>query len=124
MVLVSVCEHDAPELRNVIPDVREIRDDAVDARHVLLGEAHADVDDYHVVAVLEDGHVLTDLVKAAQRYYLELCLGLVRSLAGYSVLRLLLLLFFLGRDLSVRYTCAPAVFLLLCHVNSFNRYPK
>ena len=117
MVLMAVCEHDAPELRDVIPYIGKIRDDAVDSGHVLFREAHAHIDDYHIVPVFKDGHVLTDLGKAAQRDYLELRLGLLGPLARYSVLSLLR--FLLRFDLSVCYFSSSGIFLLLCHVSSF-----
>ena len=70
MVLVSVRDKDASELILVASDVCEVRYYAVNARHVLFGEAHAAVNDYHVAPVFYCGHVLADLADAAQRYYL------------------------------------------------------
>ena len=70
MVLVTMRNDDAPELFLVASDVSEVRDDAVYAGHVLFGEAHAAVNDDHVIAVFYRGHVLADLSDAAQRYYL------------------------------------------------------
>ena len=67
MVLVSVCENDASELFLIASDICEIRYYAVDARHVLVGEAHSHINDDHVVAVFESGHVLADLAEAAKR---------------------------------------------------------
>ena len=65
MVLVAVCDDDAPELFVIAPDVCEIRDHAVDARHVLFRKAHAAVNDYDVVVVLKGSHVLADLADTA-----------------------------------------------------------
>lgn len=67
MILVSVCDKDASELLLVASDISEIRDDAVNAGHVLFREAHAAVDDDDVVIVFEGGHVLADLSDTAQR---------------------------------------------------------
>ena len=47
--------------------IGKIGDDQIDAVHVFLREAHAAVDHDHILPVLQDGTVLADLVKAAQR---------------------------------------------------------
>ena len=67
MVLVTVRDDDAAQLVLVLHDVAEVRQDQVDARVVLVGEHDARVDDDHVVAVLDHGHVLAYLVKPAER---------------------------------------------------------
>ena len=43
-----------------------VRDDAVDAVHVVAGEGHAAVHHDDLAAVLIGGHVLADLVETAQ----------------------------------------------------------
>ena len=68
VVFVSVCDENASELFLVASDVSEVRDDAVYAGHVLFGEAHAAVNDYHVATIFYRGHVLADLADTAQRY--------------------------------------------------------
>ena len=65
MVFVTMRNDDTPELFVIAPDVCEIRDDAIDARHVFLRKAHAAVNDYYVVVVFKGGHVLADLADAA-----------------------------------------------------------
>ena len=65
MVLVAVSDDDALKLLVISSDVCKIRNNAVDARHVLFREAHAAVDDDDVVVVFEGGHVLADLANAA-----------------------------------------------------------
>ena len=67
VVLVAVGDEDAPDLALVLDEVAHIGDDHVDAVHVVVREAHAAVHHDDVVAVLIDGHVLADLVQAAQR---------------------------------------------------------
>ena len=46
---------------------REVGQDQVDARLVLLGEEHAAVDDEELAVELEDGHVAADLAETAER---------------------------------------------------------
>ena len=65
MVLVAVGDDDAPELLVIPSDISEIRDHAVDARHVLFRKTHAAVDDDDVVVVFKGGHVLADLADTA-----------------------------------------------------------
>lgn len=71
MVFVTVCDNDALELFVIAPDICEIRDDAIDARHVFFREAHAAVNDNYVVVVFKGGHVLADLADSTQRNYLN-----------------------------------------------------
>ena len=68
MILVTVGQEDAPDLLLVLDQIGEVRDDHVDAVHVVVGEAHAHVHHDHVAAILIDGHVLADLVESAQGY--------------------------------------------------------
>ena len=110
MVLMSVSEHDSPELALVAPYICEIRNDAVYARHVLVGEAHSDIDYYDVISIFKSSHVLADLAETAKRYYLQIFTGYIvlmpdsLSLFGFfrfflaslALLWLLRLLSFLG----------------------------
>ena len=66
MVLVSVGDEDAPDAVLVFQQVGEVRDDHVDAVHIVVGEAHAGIHHDHVAAVFINGHVLADLVETAQ----------------------------------------------------------
>ena len=67
VVLVAVGDEHAAQLALVLHQIGEIGDDRIDAVHVLVGEAHAAVDDDHVLAILQNGDVLADLIQAAQR---------------------------------------------------------
>ena len=66
VILVTVGQEDAPDLLLVLDQIGEVRDDHVDAVHVVVGEAHAHVHHDDVVAILVDGHVLADLIESAQ----------------------------------------------------------
>ena len=67
MVLVAVGDHNAAKLMLVLEDIGVVRQDKVDAGHVVIGEHEASIDEDHVVPVLEGGHVLADTIKATQR---------------------------------------------------------
>ena len=67
VVLVAVRDDDAAELVLVLQDVGVVGQDEVDAGLALVGKHQAGVDQDHVVAVLEGGHVLADAVEAAER---------------------------------------------------------
>ena len=71
VVLVPVRDDDAAELLLVLQDVGVVGQDEVDAGLALVGEHETGVDENHVVAVLEGGHVLADAVQASQRDDLE-----------------------------------------------------
>lgn len=71
MVLMSVGDHIAAQLVQVALEVRCIRNDQVNAQHVVIRKGNAAVDNYDVIAVLDHRHVLTDLVQTAERYDLQ-----------------------------------------------------
>ncbi len=73
VVLVAVGEEDRLELLAVLFDVSNVRDHEVDAEHLLLREHEAGIDGDHVVAVLEQHHVLADLSQTAKRDNAQLC---------------------------------------------------
>ena len=66
VVLVAVGDDDAAQLVLALHDVAEVGQDQVDPGVVVVGEHDAGVDDDHVVAVLENGHVLADAVKPTE----------------------------------------------------------
>ena len=64
VVLVAVCQKHAADLFLILDQIRHVRDDKVDAVHVVLGESEATVDDNDILAVFENGHIFADLIKA------------------------------------------------------------
>ena len=66
VVFVAVGEENTPDFFPVLHQVADVRDDHVDAIHIVVREAHAAVHYDQVVAVLEHGHVFPDLVQTAQ----------------------------------------------------------
>src|SRR5918995_1600233 len=67
VILVAMGNGDAPQLRQAVLDVADIRDDQVDAALPFLGKLTSGVDDDHVVPVLDGHHALADLADASQR---------------------------------------------------------
>ena len=67
VVLVAVSDDDAAELFLILQNVGVIRKHQVDTGLRVVGEHEASVDEHHVVAALEDRHVLADAIKAAER---------------------------------------------------------
>src|SRR5260370_37642631 len=66
MVLVGVTEKDPKHLAALFEEVRDVGQNEVDAKHVLLREHQPGVDDEHLVLPLERPHVDADLAQAAQ----------------------------------------------------------
>ena len=66
MVLVAVGDEDAADAVPVALQIRHVRDDQVNAQHVLLGEDGAAVHDENIVRIFDDVDVLADLLHAAQ----------------------------------------------------------
>ena len=71
VVLVAVRDDDAAQLVLVFQHIGVVGQHQVDAGLVVVGEHEAGVDEDHVIAALESGHVLADAVKAAQGDDLE-----------------------------------------------------
>ena len=67
VILVGVGEDDRAHRPPAIAQVREVREDQVDAEVLVAREREPGVDDDRIVAVLVDGHVLADLAEAAER---------------------------------------------------------
>ena len=67
MVFMTVGNEEAPELLLVGHQIGEVGDHQVNAVHVFLGEAYAAVNDDHVLAIFQDGAVLSDFIQTAQR---------------------------------------------------------
>ena len=60
VVFVAVGQHDAFDVLQAITQNREVRQDHVDARLVLLREQQSTIDNQQFALVLEDGHIATD----------------------------------------------------------------
>ena len=67
VILVAVREHDAADHVLALAEVREVRQDEVDAEVLVAREREPGVDDDDRVVRLVDGHVLADLAEAAER---------------------------------------------------------
>ena len=66
MILVRMREYDSAH--PPVAQVRDVREDEVDAEVLVAREREARVDDHDVVAVLVDGHVLADFAEPAERH--------------------------------------------------------
>ena len=67
VILVAVRDKKAAQLVLIFCKIGNVGDDQIHAVHIVLREAEAAVDDDHVLAVFQHGHVLADLVQTAQR---------------------------------------------------------
>ena len=82
VVLMAVGDEDAAHAVAVLQHIGEIRDDRVDARHRLVREDLAAIDDDDVAAVFVGRHVLADLAHAAQRDHAQRAAAGMRAGAG------------------------------------------
>ena len=87
VILVSVRQKDAADLLLVLFEVGDVRDDQVNAQHIFVRECDAAVHDDDVVAVLDHGHVLADLVQTAERGDADLAGRPCAALAAAAALR-------------------------------------
>lgn len=71
MILMAVGYHHAAELFRVLFDIREIGYNDVNTGHFAVGKRQTTVNYKQVVGALDNGEILTDLVKSAQRDYLN-----------------------------------------------------
>jgi hypothetical protein len=67
VILVPVRDDDGADVVLSLPQVREVRQDEIDAEVLVAREREACVDDDDPVVGLDDEHVLADLAEAAQR---------------------------------------------------------
>ena len=67
VVLVAVGDDDTAELLLVLQNIGVVGKHQIDTGLGVIREHEAGVDEHHVVAALEDRHVLADAVKAAER---------------------------------------------------------
>ena len=66
VILVTVRQHDAFDTVAVFQQIRDVRNDEVDAEHVLRREHQSRVDDEDVAAEAQHRHVLADFPESAQ----------------------------------------------------------
>ena len=67
MVLMAVGDEQALDLILILHHKGEVRDDHIDAEHIVIRENEAAVHDDHIAAALIDRHVLAHFAEAAQR---------------------------------------------------------
>ena len=77
MVFVAVGNDDAAKLVLILEYIRVVGKNEVDARMVIVGKHEAGVIENHVVAALDDGHVLANAVEAAKRNDFQRHIGVV-----------------------------------------------
>ena len=66
MVLVAVGDDEALQLLPVLLQIGHVRDHHVDARHIVVREGKAAVDDHDVLSVFQERHILSDLAQSPQ----------------------------------------------------------
>ena len=71
MILMSVRDYDSADAGGVGLEIADVRQNHVDAVHILVREAHAAVNDDNIAAELKGSHVLSYLAKSAQRNDLQ-----------------------------------------------------
>ena len=75
MIFVTVGYDQSLDLVAVVLDIFEIRQNNVDAEHIVVGEHESAVDDDRLVFIFEHCHVLTDFTESADRDNLKLVPG-------------------------------------------------
>ena len=71
MVLVTVREHYSLQFVRVFPQVSKVRQNEVDARHLLIRERHPGVHQDDSARLAHGGHVLADLPQSAKGHDLQ-----------------------------------------------------
>ena len=67
VILVSVRQQDSADAVFVRFEIGDVGDDQIDARHIVIGKTESAIDDYHVVVVFHNRHVLADFPESAER---------------------------------------------------------
>jgi hypothetical protein len=65
MVVVGMGNDNTPNVLLFREEIGDVRDDVINAGHILLGELEAHVNNNDVVLVFENGHIPPDLLNAA-----------------------------------------------------------
>ena len=60
MVFVTMSDDDSPYFVPVFNLVTHVRDDEVDAEHIVIREGQTGIDDDNIVSVLDNRHILAD----------------------------------------------------------------
>lgn len=71
MVLMAVRNDKALDFVQIVLEIRDIRNNAVNAEHVIFRKGHAAVHDDDAVLVFERGDIHADQLKAAERNDLQ-----------------------------------------------------
>ena len=71
MVFVAVSKYDTAKFIPILLNIGKIRYNNINAKHFAVGERQSAVDYEHIVAALDYGEILADLVQTAQRDYLD-----------------------------------------------------
>ena len=64
---MPVCDEETADAVFVLDEIAHVRDDQIDAVHIVAGESHAAVDNDDLTAVFIHGHVLSNFVKPSER---------------------------------------------------------
>ena len=75
----------SPYIICVFNQLTHIGDDQVDTEHVIVRKCQPGIDDNNIIALLDNGHVLTDFTQASQRNYKKFFL-LSQFLTSYTYL--------------------------------------
>ena len=67
VILVTVGDEHTPQLFLVGHQIGKIGDHQIHAVHIFIGETDTAVHHDHILAILQDGDVLADLIQTAQR---------------------------------------------------------
>ena len=67
MVFMSMRQHNTTNFISVGLHICEVRNDNVNTRHVHIRECQSAVQDKHIIATFENGHILSDFIQTAQR---------------------------------------------------------
>ncbi len=116
MIFVTVSEHYSPEFLFVPFDISEIGNNDIDARHIGIRKSKSAVKDKHIVGTFKYRHILSDLMKSAQR----------NDLYGsmMDILRLFLSCRLCGLRLFISDRCSGIVFIFryVCFSYIFTAY--
>src|SRR5215471_1796023 len=75
VVFMAVREDERANLTDVLLEKSQVGHHQVDAEQLGIGEHHATIDDDHVIAVADGGHVHAELAESAERYHLQLLIS-------------------------------------------------
>src|SRR4030065_1229891 len=84
MVIMSVGDKHATDIFFFTVEIRDVRDQIINARHILVRKLESHIQNNYILAIFKDGHVAADLSQPAKRDDAQISAKSGVSVAGHG----------------------------------------